>query len=202
MTSLTKPHLHQDIFIRCLCVITTTLVSNNNEEIGYNFDSFVFVTRQSSSFHVTDSRAPHKSLITNNYLYATHILRIIWEDLMLHQGRSCVHTDSIINQTSLDERRSAVMFFFRYTTEHKRHAHTVSLFLLVNGGSVTLTPHALHWNPSMQHLICTLRCNATTSPWWSLGCTNCKHSCRLHLYKVDSQKGICCLATWKITACK
>lgn len=71
LASLSKPHLHQDILIRCLCVITTTLVSNNNEEIQHNFDSFVFVTRQ-SSFHVPDSLAPHKSLIPNNYLYATH----------------------------------------------------------------------------------------------------------------------------------
>lgn len=72
MASLSKPHLHQDILIHCLCVITATLVNNNNEEIQHNSDSFVFVTQQSSSFHVTDSLAPHKSLITNNYLYATH----------------------------------------------------------------------------------------------------------------------------------
>lgn len=111
MASLSKPHLHQDILIRCLCVITTTLVSNNNVEIQHNFDSFVFVTQQ-SSFRVTDSLAPHKSLTTYNYLYATHFWRIIWEDLVLHVvGRGCVHTGSIIHPTSLDERWSAVMFF-------------------------------------------------------------------------------------------
>lgn len=29
MASLTKPYLHQDILIHCLCVITTTEVSTN-----------------------------------------------------------------------------------------------------------------------------------------------------------------------------
>lgn len=87
-------------------------------------------------------RAPHKSLS-------------IWKlsqiiDSSPDRRRSDCSTDVLTAaastqtaswlESSQEERRSHVIFF-RYTTEHTGHAHTVSLFH-EHGGSVTLSPHA------------------------------------------------------------
>lgn len=42
-----------------VCVSLQPLWSVIMQEIKLNFDSFVFVTQQSSSFHIADSLAPH-----------------------------------------------------------------------------------------------------------------------------------------------
>lgn len=75
------------------------------------------------------------SLLLKLYRLFKHHLRGF--DCFIRALSGHVNTYSIIQSTV----REGQQRFFRYTTEHSIHAHTVSLFL-VHGGSVTPSPHA------------------------------------------------------------